>query len=93
MNTIIKGVSVSDAWKKAINHLVANDKEDYNLIVEIENPVSDDIYIRNNFNKVLHSMGDQSVETVSNTIFPLGMYEKVKTEITFTKDFQGFIQY
>ncbi|WHX25107.1 hypothetical protein QNH47_13110 [Virgibacillus halodenitrificans] len=87
MNTIIKGVSVSDAWKKAINHLVANDKEDYNLIVEIENPVSDDIYIRNNFNKVLHSMGDQSVETVSNTIFPLGMYEKSKDRNNFYERF------
>ncbi|MCA4158019.1 hypothetical protein [Priestia megaterium] len=88
MNTVIRGANVSDAWKQAIKHLVQNGKDDYNLIVEIENPTLDDKTIRNQFNEVLFSMKDQTIETVANTIFPFGMNDKSKDRFDFYQRFQ-----
>lgn len=76
VNTVIRGENVSDAWKKAIEHLILNGKDDYNLIVEIENPTLDDKKVRDQFNQVLFNMDDQRIETVANTIFPYGMNNK-----------------
>ncbi|UFT99370.1 hypothetical protein KO561_19745 [Radiobacillus kanasensis] len=76
MNKVIKGDNITDAWKKSINHLLQNGREDYNLIVEIEDPTKDDLETRRQFNSVLLGMGDQSIETVSNTIFPYGIWSK-----------------
>ncbi|WP_066071650.1 hypothetical protein [Neobacillus soli] len=76
MNDVIKGKNVSDAWIQATNHLLQNGREEYNLVVEIENPTQDDIEIRRQFNKILSNMNDQSIETVANTIFPYGIWSK-----------------
>lgn len=88
MNTLIKGKNVSEAWKKAIEHLVKNGREDYNLIVEVENPTLDDKTTREKFNEILFSINDQRIETVANTIFPFGMNDKSKDRFDFYGRFQ-----
>ena len=88
VNTVIKGKNISDAWKKAIEHLIRNGKDDYNLIVEIENPTSDDKIVRDKFNQILFSMDDQRIETVANTIFPFEMKNKSENRFEFYNRFQ-----
>lgn len=88
LNTLIKGTNVTEAWKKAILHLVQNGREDYNLIVEIENPTVDEVITREFFNEILFSMGDQTIETVANTIFPLGIKGKSIDRFALYERFQ-----
>lgn len=88
MNDVIRGENVTEAWKKSINHLLQkNGHQEYNLIVEVENPTRDDIETRKRFNELLIRMDYQSVETVSNTIFPYGMWKKSDNRSNFYERF------
>lgn len=75
MSALIKGTNISDAWLNAIEHLRETGDEDYNLIVEIENPLEEDFTVRDRLNFLLSEKGDQSVETVANTIFPAALFK------------------
>lgn len=83
MNYVVRGATVSEAWLDAISYLKINKKEAYNLIVEIDNPVQDDIGVRQRLNEVLKELHFQSVETVANTIFPTPYYAKHKDRSAF----------
>jgi len=72
VNKLIIGENVTDAWIKSISFLKDNGCKCYNLIVEIENPILEDIAVKKDIDTILLSGTDpeQQVETVANTIFP-----------------------
>lgn len=78
MNKVIIGNNVSDAWYKAMHYLKTVKYDAYNLIAEINEPTVIEQEIHQNLNGVLQDLGDQSIETVANTIFPVGLLDPSK---------------
>ncbi|OPG16968.1 hypothetical protein [Ferroacidibacillus organovorans] len=87
MNYVVRGATVSETWLNAISYLVKNNKEAYNLIVEIDNPVEDDSAVRQQVNNTLKELSFQTIETVANTLFPAPYYVKGKERGTFYERF------
>ncbi|MBD8591213.1 hypothetical protein IFT92_26095 [Peribacillus simplex] len=56
--------------------LLDNNSEAYNLIVEIENPIFEDQEVKSGLDTILLQNSQQRVETVANTIFPIGLYRE-----------------
>jgi hypothetical protein len=69
-----------ETWLKAIKHLLnAEDNMEYNLIMEIANPVkrnAQSIKIAKAFEALLESSGKPPLHTVADTIFPAFEYKK-----------------
>ncbi|ALC91530.1 hypothetical protein AM500_18375 [Bacillus sp. FJAT-18017] len=80
MNDLIKGDNISDAWLKAISFLLNNNNESYNLIVEIEDPTTEVQQLKYDLDTILVYNSQQRVETVANTIFPIGLYREGNRE-------------
>lgn len=69
------------AWLDAVKHLnnSNNDFVDYNLILEVKNPTTDNEKtrkIRKEFDNFLSAYKLYSVQTVADTIFPAALYKK-----------------
>jgi thymidylate synthase len=79
LNNLINGEHIGDTWFKAMNYLKTVNYDTYNLIAEINNPVVNEEKLHQKLNSVLNEIGDQSIETVANTIFPVGLYDKNKS--------------
>jgi len=80
MRDIIRAKSCTDAWLQAACHLYGQDDlRDYNLVLEISDPMSLVAHERQVFgelNQFLVSHGKHPVSTVINTIFPASLYRK-----------------
>jgi len=87
MNHVIRGNDVTEAWMKSISHLEQNGREDYNLIVEIENPSQDCLETRKRLNTVLTGLSFQTIETVASTIFPVHLLSGKPSRTDFYQRF------
>jgi thymidylate synthase len=80
MRDIIRGRSCTDGWLQAVEHLkTQNDWRDYNLVLEIANPMSlskPEREIAAEVNRFLTAHAKYPISTVINTIFPASIYAK-----------------
>lgn len=80
MSALISKSSVVQAWTEGVRHLSAMPSHsDFNVILEIEDPLvvlAGEAEKYAAVNKLLRASGDQSLETVANTIFPQSLYRK-----------------
>lgn len=74
MAKIITGVDCVESWKNVVSHLLSNNKEDFNIIVEIEKP---NVFNARWMHKTKYDPSSLStavpIHTVVNTIFPHGL--------------------
>jgi hypothetical protein len=70
---LIQAESALAAWREAVWHLAAHSREEFNLIVEINDVTSDDAWLRN-YNPKDHAPRAMSAVDVANTIFPQALY-------------------
>jgi len=79
----ITGITIEDTWLKAIKYFLDNEKKfDYNLIMEIEQPVATNARskaIRSELDDLLENVTRKklySINTVAETIFPAAEYKR-----------------
>jgi len=81
--------SIYGAWLQAAEHLLGIDEDsDYNLILDIQAPLGfseSDKKIRDIVDSFLIRHKEQPLDTVADTIFPLGLYQRFGTEGVFSK--------
>ncbi len=80
---IIESANLSDAWAKLFLHIIEGSGKKASTVLltwtktgedqAIENPI-----IRNALDNSLSTIGEQSIHTVANTIFPVTLWEKVQ---------------
>jgi len=84
MAKLISGINCVEAWKNAAIHLLANGKEDFNVIIEIQKP---EIYTAQWMYKRKYDPSSISnavpIHTVVNTIFPHGLERQSPTRQEF----------
>jgi len=87
MSHLIKAKSPTDAWMKGLRHLQEQDGwRDYNLILEIENPLAmpaEERRIAEELGVFLEAHGKKPISTVINTIFPAALYKGSNAETLF----------
>ena len=74
MSKLITGNNCSDAWLLAANHILRCGGDCFNLVVEIEDPTSENIETRKFLDVFLETKGKKPIEEVANTIFPSSLY-------------------
>ncbi|WP_127588861.1 hypothetical protein [Paenibacillus koleovorans] len=89
MNKVITGRDIGDTWVKAMQYLQTVQFEAYNLIAEIDQPIINDQELHQKLNAILRELGDQPVETVANTIFPIGLIDSMKNRQSFYSRFMA----
>jgi hypothetical protein len=90
MSHIIKAISPTDAWIKGLTHLEQKEEwRDYNLILDIENPLAlsdQERGIAEELGRFLEKHGKKPINTVINTIFPSALYRGSNAE-TLIKEY------
>ncbi len=90
MSHIIKAKSTTDAWIKGLRHLEQQDEwRDYNLILDIENPLAlsaEERGIAEELGRFLEAHDKKPISTVINTIFPAALYRGSDAE-TLIKEY------
>ncbi|NGY05615.1 hypothetical protein [Solimonas terrae] len=80
MSELYKVESVAEAWLTGVRHLLNSPGHtDYNVILEISAPmkVNDgEAMVFKSVDAMLKTSGNQTLETVANTIFPHGLYRR-----------------
>lgn len=71
---LVSGNNCSDAWLSAVEHILHCGRDYFNLVVEIEDPVSESLRMRKLLDKFLKTAGKPLIEEVANTIFPNSLY-------------------
>ncbi len=67
--------SLSDAWLDALRHTAAQPRgRAVHVVMTVTGPGSESVEIREHIDTALVAAGEQSVETVANTIFPDALY-------------------
>jgi len=84
---VIRGKSITEAWTKSILFLLQNGREEYNLIVEIENPIQDCLETRRRIDEILEELSFQTIEEVANTIFPIHLLSGNRSRDEFYQRF------
>lgn len=87
MSKVIVGNNVSEAWLKASHYLDQVGGKSYNLIVQVLNPVDEEIRIRTAVNEKFQRY--PSIETVASTIFPRGLWDPNAPREVFYKRFNN----
>ncbi|MGD0958779.1 MAG: hypothetical protein ABSB19_03130 [Methylomonas sp.] len=91
MAKIFESKGVVNAWLNASRHLLScNERTDFNLILEIDDPFSlstEDREIWNQVNDKIYtiSKGEYTLNTVAATIFPIGAYKKYGRPLMYEK--------
>lgn len=70
----IQAPNALTAWREAVSHLAAHSREEYNLLLQIDDPTPDDAWLRT-YNPRDHAPRAMSAADVANTIFPQSLYE------------------
>ena len=74
MSELVSGNNCSDAWLLAVQRILSHDGDCFNVVVEIKDPVSEDMEMRKSLDKFLEEAGKKPIEEVANTIFPSSLY-------------------
>ena len=92
--SVVKSISISDAWREAIAIATRSPKREViSLVVNIECNDSiwpeEDLEVRGALNQDLASRGLSSVETVARTIFPSGLWNpKLPRQLLYDRFFR-----
>lgn len=73
--TMIEGDNLSIAWLKAVNSIIDQPGKEINPLVITLSKFNEDLNIKNILNDDLHKNGLDSVDVVSETIFPKSLYK------------------
>jgi len=74
MGKLVSGNNCSDAWLLATDHILCCGGDCFNVVVEIENPASENLETRKLLDTFLETKGKKPIEEVANTIFPSSLY-------------------
>ncbi len=74
---IIKGKNLTQAWIKALTHIIENRGECLNLMVQIVNPKRTQSLIDKKYDRIVKKYRLLNTKNVANTIFPQRLYEIV----------------
>src|SRR4051812_12625238 len=77
MTPIPASKTCAEAWLRAATHLIANGDEEYNLVVDIDDPINhtaEDRMVIKAVDDFLRSKRANPISTVVNTIFPQRLY-------------------
>lgn len=89
----ISGENITDAWIEAVKYLFENNRETFNLVVQIEKPLCLRENIKDRYEKICNDYGLLNIRQVSYTIFPDTLYKRVAKEnedILYKKYFRWF---
>lgn len=73
----IKGKNITDCWISSVRYLFENGKGTFNLVVQIENPLLFDDYVKLEYEKICKAHNLLSIRQVSYMIFPDTMYKNI----------------
>lgn len=93
MAYIATGETITEAWVASLDHLHAHGGEEFDLIVEIANSTpsrADPIVVRH-VDGVLSAQGCHLVDTVANTIFPVGLAASSPDRVTLYRRYRALL--
>ena len=73
LSKLIQANDISSAWLAGAKYLIDCGGFGYGLVVEIENPLQENTYVKALLDDLLLAKGKQPIDTVANTIFPRGL--------------------
>jgi thymidylate synthase len=74
VSKLVSGDNCNDAWLSAVKHILDCGGDCFNVVVEIKDPVSEDIEMRRLLDSFLQTAGKKPIDEVANTIFPSSLY-------------------
>lgn len=91
MTHVVPGGTITDAWLGAVSHLRSIGREEFDLVVQIDDPAPDgaDPAVVAELDHLLASKGLQSVTTVANTIFPSQL---ARTSVTPARLYERYLR-
>lgn len=90
---LVQSGTLTESWVAAVEELLANGGDLFNLIVAIANPIADaaDASVIAALDELLALEGHQRVETVANTIFPAAMARAARSREEFYDRYRSML--
>jgi thymidylate synthase len=85
--------SCARAWVAAASEIIRAGDEGYNVIIDVEDPVThddQDNQVITLVDKFLRAHNENAIATVANTIFPQSLYQEFKSPAFYEEYWKGF---